>query len=852
MVFRKSSPYILILLSGFTCLVFQLLWMRQLGLLFGNTAHATAMTLAVFFAGLALGSWFWGGKAATSRNPMLAFAGLEIGIAFTALLYFLVIALFHAIYPAIYQNMPSPPFRFAIKVLLACLLIMPPSFLMGGTVPMMGQALIRHRDAFGRRAAGLYAVNTIGAAFGAFATGFFLVRIMGFTWTCITAICITCAIAAVAYRLGSTQAYGSRTMPTDFNSPPQPRTLGSALPMYAVCFLSGFGFLALEVAWTHLLSQIHTNSIYSFSAVLVMVLGALGLGAAAAAQLAKLRIHPSITLALLLIMGGLAVTLSPFVFMQATNGFQMLYTGGSFLHFMQDLFGKGALLVGLPAFFLAMIFPFIMKVEERFSAQPGQSLGRLSALDTLGAIIGALLSGFVFLAQFGIWRTVQGIAALYLLAAILIPITGTRRALGIRTAAVLVMVALFTWLSPADLRVTGWNPARPPEELLELWETSHGTVSVVRNEHSGYVIKLNSNYWLGSTGAAWQQHYQGRIPLLAFPQTRTVFFLGMGTGISAGGALDPRFTDIERVVACELIPEVVTAARNYMTRVIGAQHAAPIDFTSGLFTDKRVEIIVEDGRHYLMASGKTFDMINGDLFLPYQQGAGSLYSREHFENAKASLNPGGVFVQWLPMFQLTEFEFGVIARTMLEVFDQVTMWRNNFKPGQEAVALIGHQATTPLPPATSETIASRTAEVAGKNPLRMDRLDLTFDEETALVFYCGNLTAVRPLFLQYPLNTDDRPVIEYAAPLSIRKKVDGFAPTLVGPRFVTLIDTILQHCPPESDPMLARRSAANKRLVRAGAELHRFWVAKAMNQPRNAATAWTYFVAEWTNQQNPQ
>jgi len=371
---------------------------------------------------------------------------------------------------------------------------------------------------------------------------------------------------------------------------------------------------------------------------------------------------------------------------------------------------------------------------------------------------------------------------------------------------------------------------------------------VIRDEHSGYVIKLNSNYWLGSTGAAWQQHFQGRIPLLAYPQTRSVFFLGMGTGISVGGSLDPRFEQVERVVACELVPEVVTAARKYMTGDFKIKGAARVDFTSGLFQDPRVEIVVEDGRHYLMASGETFDMINGDLFLPYQQGTGSLYSREHFKNAKASLTPDGVFVQWLPMFQLTEFEFGVIARTMLDVFGQVTMWRNNFNPGQEAVALIGHMHNNPLPPIATESIPARMAELAGKNPLQMDRLDLSFDVETALVFYCGNLTAAAELFRQYPLNTDDRPIIEYAAPLSIRKKVDGFPPTLVGPRFVTLVDTLLQHCPPESDPMLANRSAANRRLVTAGAELHRFWLAKAMGQPRQTTTAWQEFVAAWTNE----
>jgi len=119
---------------------------------------------------------------------MRAFAWLEVGIAVTALLYFGVIALFRSIYPTVYQHMPFPALRFATKGLLAICLILPPAFFMGGTLPMIGQAMIHHRDAFGRRAAWLYAVNTIGAALGAFATGFFLIRLLGFTWTCILAI----------------------------------------------------------------------------------------------------------------------------------------------------------------------------------------------------------------------------------------------------------------------------------------------------------------------------------------------------------------------------------------------------------------------------------------------------------------------------------------------------------------------------------------------------------------------------------------------------------------------------------------------------------------------------------------
>ena len=156
---------------------------------------------------------------------------------------------------------------------------------------------------------------------------YFLVRLIGYTWTCIIATAITGAIAAAAYLLAHEQDDDPQTLPSGFHEAPTPCAPHAVFPLYAICFVSGFGFLALEVLWTHLLAQIHTNSVYSFSTVLVIVLLALGLGAAAASRLARLRAHPTRVLASLLILGGVAVTACPFVFMAATNGFRMLYTG---------------------------------------------------------------------------------------------------------------------------------------------------------------------------------------------------------------------------------------------------------------------------------------------------------------------------------------------------------------------------------------------------------------------------------------------------------------------------------------------------------------------------------------------
>jgi spermidine synthase len=366
----------------------------------------------------------------------------------------------------------------------------------------------------------------------------------------------------------------------------------------------------------------------------------------------------------------------------------------------------------------------------------------------------------------------------------------------------------------------------------------------VTESRFGISIKINSDYSLGSTGAYMQEKLQADLPLMVYPETESLFFLGVGTGITAGGALDPRHTHVKRVVACELVPEVITAAKKYMTNVRG------FDTTGGLFKDPRAEVLVEDGRHHLMATNEQFDMINADLFVPFRSGAGSLYTREHFESSKKRLTPDGVFVQWLPLYQLTENEFSIIARTMIEVFDQVSMWRHNFQPGDEVVALIGHQKGHPLPASDIDRRADKLYAVSGKDHRDLMRLNLPLDPQTILFFYGGNLTAARELFEHYPINTDDRPIIEYQAPRSYRRqRVEGSTddpPWLVGAPFADLVEKVQALCPPENDPLLTNRSAENRRLPLAGSAFHRARIEMLKGDTEATQKAWTEFVREWT------
>jgi spermidine synthase len=362
-------------------------------------------------------------------------------------------------------------------------------------------------------------------------------------------------------------------------------------------------------------------------------------------------------------------------------------------------------------------------------------------------------------------------------------------------------------------------------------------VAAVERADGHRAITVNAGYSLGSTSAFIEQANQARIPLHLFPETESICFIGMGTGMSAGAAFHKRFPNVRRVVTCELSPAVVEAAGKWIPPLL----------TGGLFSDPRSTVLIEDGRHFLKATDGRFDMINADLFLPYQRGAGGLYSLDHYQAAARRLNPDGVFVQWLPLYQLTESEFGVIARTMMEVFGEVTMWRNNFVPGSEKVALIGRlKPLAAIVPPDGDGDAMRRA-VEGLEWWQTTPDMVRVEADSAPFFYAGNLTAARALFEAYPINTDDKPVIEYQTPWKFREvAAHDEVIWCVGPRLIAWIDRIFEASPVDRDPLWSGHPASSGHMVRAGVAFHRAMVGKAMGRDDATQADWDVFKREWS------
>lgn len=831
-------------LSGAACLVYQVLWMRQVGLLFGNTSHAAALTLATFFSGLSAGGWVLGRCSRSLSNPFRTYAWLEVGIAASGIPILIAPILVPHGYRVLAGEGDASLAIALFRFVWTTFLVFPAAFFMGGTLPVVGQAVIKTSTTFGSTTARLYAVNTIGAAAGAFASAFLLLWLMGVRMTCLAAMAASLMAAGLA--VGLSRCQGQAASVLDGQSEPKKRKVAAAAPtpvisrpvIAGLAFVSGFNLLAMEVVWTRMLAQVHENSVYSFAMVLIVVLVCLSMGAGLASWLAGGKASAPSVLAWLVVAGGTALAFTPLLFVNLTHGMRMLATDFSFATYVLRLFATAAATIGPACFLLGAVFPFLMKGEEAFVTNAGKSIGQLAASNSLGAILGALAAGFLLLEWLGVWGSIQLIAIVYLLSAFLIPF-----AVWPRVMAGAVLLLIFTVLSPsrmpapAALDVSGGK-----ETMVEAWEGSDCTVTVTRSLQNDLSIKINSNYSLGSIAAFGPQIYQARIPLLAYPETESVFFLGMGTGITAGAALDrDDFKHIRRVVACELSANVVAASRKYFTGRSGE-----FDPTNGLYRDPRARVIVADGRNWLMTTRDRYSMINADLFLPYRRGTGNLYSREHFQVVRGRLEPGGVFVQWLPLYQMTEREFGTISRTMLAVFPQVSLWRGNFQPGAEIAALVGHGDTTPLPACALDVDEAKRQAVKGATHRDMQNLMLPINEETVLLFYVGNLTRAADLFDRYPLNTDDHPVIEFGTPRSLHQPAGAGRPHFLETRFAAFVEMLQQRTPPDQDPLLSARSRSSRKLSLAGSAFHRAWIASVHGDDEQQAAEWNAFLNSWT------
>jgi spermidine synthase len=733
-----AALYALFFLSGAAALAYEVLWMRGFAVFLGATAPAAAAALAAFFVGFGLGSYLLGRFAPRLRRPLRAFAILEV---ITAVSASGVDPLIRAAQPVLTWVSGAPgdstALQLSVKVGVAIASVLIPATAMGGTLPVLAQFVAPRAESLGARSGGLYAVNTLGACAGALAVPAALLPSLGVTGALFATIVINLLVAAGALVLDRRNDPIAPGPASPRPSPP----IATGRPSRETLILaamSGGITLALEALASRAFALIHENSVYSFATVVAVLLAGLAGGAALARGALQRRIAPRALASIGWAGAGVWMVLLPALFVR-TTGLDYVTSARLFTHEAHLALLAGATLL-VPGVLLGLLLPALIQEAGEVERQGGPAVGAILGANTAGAIAGPLVALFVLAPAAGLWPALSLLGACSVIAAAI----AARGAAGpIRStvgAAVVAAIIAFFVTEPASLPALKLSDR---DRLLHLSEGAFGSVAVV--EHNGQRrIKLNNFYVLGGTHAAGDERLQGHLPLLLHSQPQRIAFLGLGTGISFSAI---RFHPVREALALELVPDVADAARDWFA-----------DSNLGVLEDPRARLRAEDARSYVAVTRERFDVVVGDLVVPWRRGESSLYTRESFEAVRRVLAPGGLYCQWIPLYQISEAALDSIAASFLDVFPRTTLWRGDFSAGQAAVALIGHTN----PDGLDATAVDARSQALMANP---DRSNPYLSHRAGpWLYFVGPLDPADQRFRSARRNRDANPWVELAGP----------------------------------------------------------------------------------------
>ena len=739
-------------LSGGVALVYEVVFFRSLGLLFGVATYTAAAVVASFLAGLGLGAWA-GGRLSTARSPLRQYAVLEllIGLFGLATPFLFKIAADHLTPPAGDGSFPWQTF------LLSFLILVLPTMLMGATFPILGRALAAGRENVAGRIGLLYGWNTGGAVLGTLVCAYQLLPALGLTGTTRLAAGLNLLLAGGALLLARRGRGAIRDASRTFTEEEEPAGAtphGAAL--FSMVTIIGCVTIALQILGNRLLISLVGGSVYAFATVLaIFLLGIAGGGLFGGGFLAA-RTRPLTALAhcCFLLAGGiglglmlLRLRLGPGDPLQGPRNFGLLSPGASLLDFLLASTTLAALTF-LPATLLSgALFP---AVTRWFKATPGalaRKLGLLYGLNTLGSVAGSIAAVVLLLPLLGLRWSLLLLALLSLLAGLL-PLIAARKA-GEKPSPALLAGSLLVAFA---LLTGGLFPGQPAgaadgEKEIFYAESPASSVQVIEVEEQGEPLPVRCLFVNGkavATSLFIDQRLQlllGFIPTLLHENPRRIVSIGFGTGMSSGALA---LSGAESLEVVELSRGVIAAAPLF-------------DRWTGSVLDRpNVRIHNDDGRAFLKRSREQYDLISADPIHPWVAGSAYLFTQEYYRLARARLADGGMMSQWIPLYELTTEDIAGIVRTFSEVFPEVSAWVTGYD-----MVLLGTLKPLAIDP---RLLRSRIAREPVDSLLRGIGVP---DAESLLGCYFAGKETLAELASRAPRTiTDDQPWIEFTAPRS--------------------------------------------------------------------------------------
>ncbi|HJP33020.1 MAG TPA: fused MFS/spermidine synthase [Candidatus Latescibacteria bacterium] len=730
---------LLLFASGACGLVYQVAWARVLTLVFGTTLLAVGTVLSAFMGGLALGSFLLGRWADRVRHPLRLFAILEAGVGLYAFLFPVLAGGLDEVMSWLFPSSGSHSLYSLVRFGLSFLLLLVPTVLMGATLPAVTRTVVRQFSAVGVGVGRLYAANTLGAVGGVLVVTFVLMEQLGLRGSTYAAATVNLIVAAIAWRLGRAAVEPSPR--TGRPSTPGDPVLRVVLLGFG---LSGFAALGYEVAWTRVVRVAFSMvSHYEFSLVLAAFLVGLALGSLLCSRFLRRDIDPLMWFGGAQILLGVLGVLSLPILASLPGTVDQLRGLGSWWAYRGGVFGVSFAVMLVPTLLMGATFPLVSRIHIRHLGRIGEGMGTIGAVNSLGAALGAFLTGFFLIPWLGTESSIKALAAINTLVGLAVfvvhPTMGSRRRRVVAVAAAIVAGVMLT--TPSDVLRQISEPTDPKRRLVFFREGAEGVITVEKGDDGLREMMLNGGGQVPTDYSSLQLfRLLGHLPLLLHPDPQEVLVVSLGGGIALGSVAQH---DLQRVTCVELVPQVVTAAR---------EHFGP--YNHGVLQDPAtagVEIVIDDGRNYLLASRGTYDVITGDATHPTSADSWVLYTKEFYQLCRARLAEDGIMAQWLPIHGLAVEDYRTLLRTFVHVFPRATLWRtSNYS------IVLGTLGETGIDPdqirrrLTDERLRRSLADVDLGDPYLV--LDHFLMDEGALRRFAG----------EGPLNSDERPYISFA------------------------------------------------------------------------------------------
>ncbi|MFM7292004.1 MAG: spermidine synthase [Planctomycetia bacterium] len=672
--------YVLFVGSGCAALIYEIVWFQLLSLSLGSSAISMAVLLGTFMGGMCLGSLLLPRFVGAWHHPVRVYAVLEAAIGVLGLVILFILPVAGGLYDAI--GGPGVV-GLAARGLIAAICLLPPTLLMGATLP----AIARYVEATPQGVAWLgyfYGGNIAGAVLGCLAAGFYLLRVHDVATATYAAVAINLVVAAIAFAYAAAEPYAPRAA-----TAPDPEPAVSARrawPVYLAIAVSGMTALGAEVVWTRLLTLILGGTTYTFSLIMAAFLAGLGIGSGAGAALAKSAANPRLALGACQLLVVVAIGWAAYSLGLALPNWPInpALAPNAMATFQIDL--VRSVWVVLPAASLwGMSFPLALAAVAGGRQDPGRLVGSVYAANTVGAIAGALLASLVSIAAIGTQGTQRVLVGLAALAAVIMFSSERRRlplgGVGLSAAAIALaaVVAAAVPAVPPLLVAYGRfaaGMARSPQQFIYVGEGMNSSLAVSREPTGGLNYHNAGKVQASSLPQDMRlQRMLGHLTTLVPERPSKVLVIGCGAGVTAGAvSIDPL---VERVVIAEIEPLVPAVISTYFSA-----------HNEDVVRNPKVEVRIDDARHYLLTSRETFDAITSDPLDPWVKGAATLYTKEFFEVMRDHVNPGGVVTVFVQLYESGRQAVKSEIATFFEVFPDGMVFGNTHQGGGYDVVLV--------------------------------------------------------------------------------------------------------------------------------------------------------------------